>query len=122
MAKKTKWKGTAKQRAALKKGQRALAKWRREQGFKNPRKRKKIVRRRKVARKIRARPRSKVTRARASRAATGLFHVKDGRRYFTGTGFSATPGNAAYFKSKRRAATIARLLSNQLRKPIGVYG
>ena len=130
---KKKWKGTPAQRAALKKGQRALAKWRREnQG--NPRRRKKVVGRRVGARKVTRRRvartgtaprRRRVTARRRTTpraAAPKLFHVREGRRYFTGTGFSMAPGSAAFYKSKNQAARAARALSDKLRKPVGVYG
>ena len=120
---KGKWKGTAKQRAALKKGQRALAKWRREQGMNpRPRRRKKVTRRRKTPgagiRKVRTTRRRTTARA----AAPKLFHVRQGSRYFTGTGFSRTPGRAAFYKSQNEAARAARALAKRLNRPVGVYG
>jgi hypothetical protein len=134
---KRKWKGTPAQRAALKKGQAALARWRKAHG-KNPRgkgKRTKKFKRckTKVAKSLRKKTkRQLVKRAAGNICAKSVFHrkkrsrnpqtpyfLKRGTRFFTGAGFG-DKSKAVRYSNPAAAKTIAQKLANATGASIAV--
>lgn len=123
---KKKWKGTPAQRAALKKGQRALAKWRKEHGHKKKRKVNKKTTKRKVNRKITKRKvnkkvtKRKVTRRNPTPPKAQFIVMIGANHYWDGVSQNKDIRRAARYTTVNYAKFVAQRVADKLKRCVAV--